>query len=118
MEARSFCETQPDVSTLVSLGYRRRLVRVDSCRGWSNLLRLPVRQGGFDAHMTLQNKDLPARIRYSTIPKSSDRSHGSLVGLEKGKIFNFSSVYVCLIANRNLTNATHHVSPVLIDSLT
>ena len=29
-------------------------------------------------------------------------SHGSLVGLETGKKFYFSAVYVCLIASRNL----------------
>ena len=34
---------------------------------------LSVRQGGFDAHTTLWNKDLPARIRYSSIPESYDR---------------------------------------------
>ena len=70
---RGFRETQLGASTLVSLGFRRRLVRVDSCRGWSNLLCLLVRQGGFDAHMTLRNKDLPMRIRYSSIPESSNR---------------------------------------------
>ena len=71
--ARGFHETQPGASTLVSLGFRRRIVRVDSCRGWSDLLRLSVRQGGFDAHTTLWNKDLPTRIRYSSIPESFDR---------------------------------------------
>ena len=35
------------------------------------MLRLSVRQGGFDAHMKLRNKDLPTRIRYSFIPESS-----------------------------------------------
>ena len=71
--ARGFRETQPDASILVSLGFQRRLVCVDNCRGWSDLLCLLVRQGGFDAHTTLQNKDLPARIRYSSIPESSDQ---------------------------------------------
>ena len=40
--ARGFRETQPGASTLVSLGFRRRPVRVDNCRGWSDLLRLSV----------------------------------------------------------------------------
>ena len=71
--ARGFRETQPSASTLVSLSFQRRLIRVDSCRGWSDLLRISVRQGGFDAHMTLRNEDLPARISYSSIPESSDR---------------------------------------------
>ena len=35
-------------------------------------LRLSVRQGGFDAHTRLWNKDLLARIRYSSIPESFD----------------------------------------------
>ena len=51
--ARCFRETQPGASTLISLGFRRRLVCVDSCRGWSDLLRLSVLQGGFDTHTTL-----------------------------------------------------------------
>ena len=68
-----FRETQPGASTLISLGFRRRLVRVDSCRGWSDLLRLSVRQRGFDAHTTLWKKDLPVRIRYSSILESSYR---------------------------------------------
>ena len=38
-----------------------------SCKGWSDLLCLSVRQRGFDIHTTLRNKDLPARIRYSSI---------------------------------------------------
>ena len=33
---------------------------------------LSVRRG-FDAHTTLQNKDLPAKIRYSSIPESFDQ---------------------------------------------
>ena len=36
-------------------------------------LRLSVRQGGFDAHTRLWNKDLPVRIRYSSILESSNR---------------------------------------------
>ena len=68
---RGFRETQLGASTLVSLGFRKRLVRVDSCRGWSDLLRLSVRRVVFDAHTMLRNKDLPTRIRYSSIPKSS-----------------------------------------------
>ena len=40
--ARGFCETQPSADTLVSLGFQRRLVCVDSCRGWNDLLRLSV----------------------------------------------------------------------------
>ena len=71
--ARGFHETQLGASTLISLDFRRRLVHVDSCRGWSDLLRLSVRQGVFDAHTMLQNKDLPTRIRYYSIPESSDR---------------------------------------------
>ena len=35
-------------------------------------LCLSVQQEGFDAHTRLRNKDLLARIRYSSIPKSSD----------------------------------------------
>ena len=71
--ARGFHETQPGARTLVSLSFQRRLVRVDICKRWSDLLRLSVRQGGFDAQTTLWNKDLPGRIRYSSIPESSDR---------------------------------------------
>ena len=41
--------------------------------GGAILLRLSVRQGGFNIHTRLQNKDLLARIRYSSIPESSDR---------------------------------------------
>ena len=36
-------------------------------------LHLLVRQGGFDTHTRLRDKDLPARISYSSIPKSFDR---------------------------------------------
>ena len=36
-------------------------------------LYLLVRQGGFDTHTRLRNKDLPARIRYSFILESSDQ---------------------------------------------
>ena len=36
-------------------------------------LRLSVRQGEFDAHTRLWNKDHLVRIRYSSIPESSDR---------------------------------------------
>ena len=101
--ARGFRETQPGASIIVSLGFRRRLVLVDCCRGWSDLLCLSVRQGGFDAHTTLRNKDLPVRIRYSSFLESSDQITGSLIRLEKGENFNFSTMYVCLIASRNLT---------------
>ena len=45
---------------------------MDSYRGWSDLLRLSVRQGGFDAHTMMRNKDRPAIIRYSSIPESSN----------------------------------------------
>ena len=71
--ARGFRDTQPGASTLVSLGFQRRLLRVDICRGWSDLLCLSIQQGGFDTNTTLQNKDLPAIIRYSSIPESFDR---------------------------------------------
>ena len=101
--ARGFHETQLDASTLVYLGFQRRLVRVDSCRGWSDLLCLSVRQGGFEAHMMLRNKDLTARIRYSSIPESSDRITWIPGQVRKGKNFNFFVVYVCLTASRNPT---------------
>ena len=106
---RGFRETQPGARTLVSLGFRRRLARVDNCRGWSDLLRLSIRQGGFDAHTTPRNKDLPARIRYSSIPESSDRITWILGRVRKGKIFNFSVVYVCLIASRNPTTTSNMI---------
>ena len=84
------------VRTLVSLGFQRRLVRVDSCRGWSDLLHLSVRQGGFDAHTTLRNKDLPVGIRYSSILESSDRITwipGRVRKRQNFKIFH----YVCML---------------------
>ena len=74
---------------------------MDSCRGWRNLLRLSVRQGGFDAHTTLRNKDLLAQIRYSSF-----------------FFFNFSAVYVCLIATRNLIVVSKPlVTPISMVSL-
>ena len=85
--ARGFRGTQPGASTLISLGFQRRLIRVDSCRGWSGLLHLSVRQGGFDAHTTLWNKDLPVIIRYSSIPKSSYRITWILGRVRKRQYF-------------------------------
>ena len=74
-------------------------------KGGAFLLHLSVRQGGFDKHTRLQNKDLPAQIRYSSI-----KSHGSLVRLEKVKFLNFSIVYICLISIRNLTHISIHLA--------
>ena len=74
--------------------FPRRLVRVDSCRGWSDPAAPSVRQGGFDSHMRLWNKDLLERIRYSSIPESSDRIIWIPGRVRKGEIFNFFVVYV------------------------
>ena len=57
-------------------------------------LRLSVRQGGFDAHTRLWNKDLLARIRYSSIPESSYRITWIPGRVRKAEIFNFSTMYV------------------------
>ena len=57
-------------------------------------LRLSIQQGGFDAHTRLKNKDLLARIRYSSIPESSNRITWIPGRVRKGEIFNFSAVYV------------------------
>ena len=46
------------------------------------------------------------RIRYSSIPESSNRITWIPGWLEKGKIFIFSIVYVCLIASRKPTSET------------
>ena len=67
---------------------------MDNCRGWSDLLRFSVQQGGFIAHMTLWNKDLPARIRYSSILESSDHITWIPGRLEKYKISKSFAVYV------------------------
>ena len=40
--AKGFRETQPGASTLVSLGFLKRFVHVDRCRGWSDLLHLSI----------------------------------------------------------------------------
>ena len=93
---RGFHETQPGASTLVSLGFRRRLVLMDSCRGWSDLLCLSVRQGGFDAHTTLWHKDLPVRIRYYSIIESSDRITWIPSRVRKRRNFLFFSC-VCML---------------------
>ena len=51
-------------------------------------LCLFVQQGGFDAHARLQNKDLPARIRYTSILESSDQITWILDWVKKkGEIF-------------------------------
>ena len=50
--------------------------------------------------MTLWNKDLLAKINILLSLNHLIGSHGSLVGLEKGEIFNFFAVFVCLIASR------------------
>ena len=52
-------------------------------------LLLSVRQGGFDAHTRLRNKDLLVRIRYSSIPESSDRITWILGQVRKGEILIF-----------------------------
>ena len=57
--------------------------------GGAILLCLSVRQGGFDAHTRLQNKDLLARIRYSSILESSDRITWIPGWVRKGKFFIF-----------------------------
>ena len=57
-------------------------------------LRLSVRQGEFDSHTRLRNKDLLALIWYSSILESSDRITWIPGSVRKGEIFNFSSVYV------------------------
>ena len=50
----------------------------------------------------MQNKDLPARIRYSSILESSDRITWIPGRVRKRRKFNFFAVYVCLISSRNL----------------
>ena len=62
--------------------------------GGTILLRLSVRQGGFDAHTRLRNKDFPAQIKYSSIPKSSDRITWIPGQVRKGENFNFFAMYV------------------------
>ena len=69
---------------------------MDNCGGWRDLLCLLVRQGGFDAHMTLHNKDLPARIRYSSILESFDRITWIPSRVRKRRNFNFFR-YVCML---------------------
>ena len=69
--------------------------------GGAILLRLSVRRG-FNAHTRLRNKDLPTRIRYSLIPKSSDWITWIPGPVRKWRFF-FSTVYVCLNAIINLT---------------
>ena len=51
-----------------------------------------VRQGGFDAHTRLQNKDLLVQIKYFSIPASSDRITWIPGRVRKGDFF--SAVYV------------------------
>ena len=57
-------------------------------------LLLSVRQGGFNAHMRLRNKDLLALIRYSSILESSDGITWIPGQVRKGENFNFSAMYV------------------------
>ena len=71
--ARVFVRLNPVLAHSFLSRFPIRLIRVDSIRGWSNLAAPFSLTRGFDAHMRLRNKDLPTRIRYSSIPKSSDR---------------------------------------------
>ena len=75
-------------------------------------LHLSVRQGGFDAHTRLRNKDLVMRIRYSSIPESSYQITWIPGWVRKGEIFNFFVVYVRLISIRNPTDSTKTIERV------
>ena len=79
---------------------------MDSGRGWSDLLHLSVQQGGFDAHMTLRNKDLPARIRYSSIPESSDQVTWIPGMVRKRRNFKFFHC-VCMLNRQEEPNTSH-----------
>ena len=63
-------------------------------KGGAIPLHFLVRQGGFDAHMRLRNKDLLARIRYSSILESSYRITWIPSRVRKCEIFNFFVVHV------------------------